>query len=337
MLSPDAPSVSILLPFRNAGDSLGAAIRSILTQTFTRFELLLIDNGSTDKGPDIAQDLARKDSRIRLFREEKVGIVPALNTGLAHARAACIARMDADDIAYPQRLAIQYQYLLDHPEIGLVASKVDFAGSELAGGLRAYVDWSNRLVSHEQLALNRFVDAPLVHPSVMFRKQLVEAYGGYREGDFPEDFELWLRWMEAGVGFAKIDTPLLRWQDHAQRLTRRSKRYRPESFYRIKAGYLNQWLQHHNPFYPEVVIWGAGRKSRQRAALLEAEGSRVTAYIDIKAQKTTTRPCIHYQAIAAPGTYFVVSYVGNQGQREKIRDFLLSRGYQEGKHFLLAA
>jgi glycosyltransferase involved in cell wall biosynthesis len=337
MLFPDSPSVSVLLPFRNAGNSLADAIQSILRQTFTDYELLLVDNASTDDSTIIARELARQDHRIRLLREERPGIVPALNTGLAHARAACIARMDADDIAYPERLAMQYRYLQNHSEIGLLASKVDFAGSVRAEGLRAYVDWSNQLISYAQLSMNRFVDAPLVHPSVMFRKQEADRHGGYREGDFPEDFELWLRWMEAGVGFAKIDTPLLQWQDHPQRLTRRSERYRPEAFYSTKAIYLNQWLRHHNPFYPEVVIWGGGRKSRQRAALLEAEGSRVTAYIDIKAQKTTTRPCIHYQEIAAPGTYFVVSYVGNQGQREKIRDFLLSRGYQEGIHFLLAA
>ena len=337
MLTSDPPSVSVLLPFRNAGDRLADAIRSILNQTFTAFELLLVDNASTDKSPDIAHHLARQDSRISLLKEDIVGIVPALNTGLVYTKAPYIARMDADDIAYPERLARQLQYLQNHPDVGLVASQVDFEGPPQARGLYAYVEWSNQLISHEQLALNRFVDAPLIHPSAMFRKQLADEYGGYREGDFPEDFELWLRWMEVGVRFAKIGSPLLRWQDHPHRLTRRNERYRPEAFYRIKALYLNRWLRTHNPFYPEVVVWGAGRKSRQRAALLEAEGSRIKAYIDIKAHKTSTRPCIHFQDIALPGSYFIVSYVANRGQREKVRAFLLSKGYVEGKHFLLAA
>ncbi len=333
----DQPRISVILPFRNAESTLRSAVLSILSQTLTNFEVLLVDNGSTDESPIIARQLARQDTRIRLLREECSGVVPALNTGLTHAKAPYIARMDADDIAYLDRLVTQLQYLEDHSDIGLVATQADYGGAQEAKGLRAYLDWCNQLISQEQISLNRFVDAPLVHPTVMFRKRLVDDYGGYHEGDFPEDFELWLRWMEAGVRFSKIDTPLLRWQDHPQRLTRCSERYRPEAFYSIKAVYLNRWLQQHNPFYPELVVWGAGRKSRQRTALLEAEGSRIAAYIDIKPGKTSTCPCIHYQDIAPPGTYFVVSYVANQGQREKIRKFLLSKGYREGINFLLVA
>jgi len=337
MSPPDQPLISVVLPFRNAEITLQSAVHSILNQTFTNFEILLVDNGSTDKSPNIALQLAREDTRIRLLREECTGIVPALNTGLNHAQATYIARMDADDIAYPERLVTQLQYLEDHPDIGLIATQADYGGAQEAKGFRAYLDWCNQLISHEQISLNRFVDAPLVHPSVMFRKELLAKYGGYEQDDFPEDFELWLRWLESGVRFAKIERPLLRWNDHPERLTRQSARYRPEAFYRIKATYLNRWLRQYNPFYPEVVIWGGGRKSRQRVALLEAQGSRITAYVDIQAHKTTTRPCITYQDIAPPGQYFIVSYLANQGQRKKVKAYLKNKGYVEGVHFLLAA
>ena len=331
------PTVSVLLPYRNAENTLRDAIRSILGQSFTDFEVLLVDNQSDDEGARIAREMAELDPRIVLLHEPEVGIVHALRRGLSLARAPFIARMDADDISYPERLEVQYRFLAENPETGLVASQVDFEGNTEAKGIQAYVDWSNRLLSQQQIQLNRFVDAPLVHPSVMFRIKLLKAHGSYQQGDFPEDFELWLRWMEAGVGFEKIARPLLCWQDHPGRLTRGSERYRPEAFYRIKALYLNRWLQAHNPFYPEVVIWGAGRKSRQRSAMLEDQGCQIKAYIDIKADKTSTRPCIYYREIAAPGQYFVLSYVANQGQREKIRKFLMGKGYVEGVHFLLAA
>lgn len=336
-MSLHSPAISVVLPFRNATKSLEEAVLSILDQSFTDFELLLVDNHSEDGSSRIAQQLAEADARINLLYEPQPGIVNALQRGLDHALAPYIARMDADDVAYPQRLSSQYDFLQKHPQVGVLASQVDFEGHKEAKGLRTYVKWSNHLLSHDQLLLNRFVDAPLVHPTVMFRKGLLDQHGGYRSGDFPEDFELWLRWMEAGVRFEKIDRALLCWRDHPDRLTRCSVRYRPEAFYQVKAYYLNHWLIQHNPFYPEVVIWGGGRKSRQRAALLEEQGGVIKAYLDIRADKTSTRPCIHYLDIAPPGHYFVVSYVANRGQREKIREFLIGRGYVEGINFLLAA
>ena len=136
---------------------------------------------------------------------------------------------------------------------------------------------------------------------------------------------------------AKVPDVVLDWYDYPQRLTRTDDRYTTDAFYRIKTHYLADWLQQHNPFYPKIVVWGAGRKSRQRARLLEEKGIKIDAYIDVVRDKTQEHPCIFYQDIAPPGQYFVVSYVGNRGQREKIRDFLISRGYQEGMHFILAA
>lgn len=331
------PLVSVLLPFRNATERLRHAISSMLEQSMEDFELLLIDNGSTDGSRNVVESLANIDNRIRLLHELRVGIVPALNLGLALARGKYIARMDADDTSHPDRLALQVKYLDDNSTTDVVASQVEFVGGVSAVGLKNYVDWSNQLLTHEQMWLNRFVDAPLVHPSVMFRRHLIDVAGPYREGPFPEDFELWLRWMEKGVRFHKIKHSLIRWHDHPKRLTRTDIRYGTISFYRVKSVYLDHWLKLNNPFYPEIVVWGAGRKSRQRAALLEKQGCKITAYIDIKPDRTKTLPCIHFQKIAQPGSYFVVSYVANRGQGQKIREFLVSRGYREGKHFLLAA
>lgn len=329
------PKVSIVLPFRNAEQTLKEAAKSILNQSFREFELLLIDNHSTDAGLAVAENLAQQDARVRLVAEPKAGLVHALQTGLAHAEGKYIARMDADDVCHPQRLMRQYHFLVQNPAIAVVASQVAFAGEDDSAGIQSYIQWSNQLIRHEEIQINRFVDAPIVHPSVMFQRDIVHEYGGYRDGDFPEDFELWLRWLENGVQFYKLPQTLLYWKDHPHRLTRTDPRYRTEAFYRIKSEYLSRWLRQHNTFYPEVMVWGAGRKSRQRASILEEKGIQIVAYIDVVPHKTSTKACIHYQDILGPGNYFILSYVSNRGQRDKVRTYLLQKDYQEGIHFLI--
>ena len=332
------PQVSVVLPFRHAEATLDRAIRSIVRQSLTRWELILVNHVSTDGGEAIAQRWVQYDTRIRLVHEDGPGIVDALNRGLHEARAPLTARMDADDVCHPDRLMLQFNYLQDHPEVGAVGSRVRYCTTDKPQpGMQAYVAWVNTLTEPEDIQCNRFVESPLVHPSVMFRTSLLARYGAYQSGPFPEDYELWLRWLDQEVSMAKCPEVLLDWYDSGSRLSRNDERYRAEAFYRIKTQYLADWLSRYNPFYPKVVVWGGGRKSRQRMRLLKDYGINVRAAIDVVADKTTTLPCIFYQDIAPPGQYFILSYVGNRGRREEIRRFLQQRGYQEGVDFLLVA
>ncbi|MEQ9442438.1 MAG: glycosyltransferase family A protein [Cyclobacteriaceae bacterium] len=331
------PTVSFILPFFNAENTIHRAISSIIAQTSSDWELILVDNGCTDSGYKIAQSLAQSSRQISLIIEDHPGVVHAFNTGLTHAQGTYIARMDADDISHPTRLEKQLALMEQQPEIGVVSGQVRYQSDLPQRGMKNYVDWVNALVVPEQIAINRFVELPMINPTLTFRRTCLEQLGSYRSGDFPEDYELMLRWLGQGVGMAKVPDVVLDWYDYPQRLTRTDDRYTTDAFYRIKTHYLADWLQQHNPFYPKIVVWGAGRKSRQRARLLEEKGIKIDAYIDVVRDKTQEHPCIFYQDIAPPGQYFVVSYVGNRGQREKIRDFLISRGYQEGVHFILAA
>lgn len=330
-------SVSVILPFRNAEQTLVDAIKSILDQSLHDFELLLVDNASNDGSSAIAKSFAHTYDCIHMIEEPEAGLVKALNTGLAHAKGAYIARMDADDIAYPDRLRLQCRYLEQNLSVDVIACQVACDKDKSLKGIQAYVRWSNAIITHEEILLNRFVDAPLIHPTVMFRRSLLSRFGSYLEGDFPEDFELWLRWMDQGVRFYKLPEVFLYWRDSEERLTRKDQRYRSEAFYHTKTEYLVKWLQKHNPFHPQVVVLGGGRKSRQRARLLEEKGIKISAYIDIIPDKTTSKPCIHYLDIEKPGKYFILSYVSNRGQREKIRNYLLQKDYLEGIHFLLVS
>ena len=195
------------MPVWNGESHLREAIESILAQTERNFEFLIVDDGSTDGTVAIIESY--QDARIRLIRQEHEGIVVALNRGVAESRADWIARMDADDIAYPQRFEKQLALVRANPEAVLCHTHIRIIGEE------RYVTPAGRFVRSESLALLRLCyQTPIVHPTVMFRKDAFLACGGYlAEERHAEDYGLWGRLVLQGavVGCA---TPLLDFRVH---------------------------------------------------------------------------------------------------------------------------
>jgi glycosyltransferase involved in cell wall biosynthesis len=336
------PKVSLTLPCFDCAATLPACLDSLLAQTLGDFEIVAVDDGSTDATAGVLAEYARRDSRLRPILAPHRGLVAALNAALAACRSGLVARMDADDVAAPERLAVQVRHLDEHPGVGLVGCRVAFGGDrEKSGGYARYVDWQNRLLSFEQVSVNRFVESPFAHPSILFRRELVERFGGYRQGPFPEDYELILRWLEAGVRMEKVPQTLLVWNDPATRLSRSDPRYATRAFYEVKTGYLARFLARHNPHHPRVVVLGAGRETRRRADLLLGHGVTIEAYLDIDPRKVGRvvrgRPVRHREQLPGPGAVFCLSYVASRGAREDIEAFLTGRGYRAGRDFLLAA
>lgn len=345
MDSPGQPLVSVVMPVRDAAGTVGRAVDSIRTQTLADWELIAVDDGSTDDTPALLEAAAREEVRIRVIRAPRGGLVTALNAGLAAAKGRFIARMDGDDESHPERLAEQVRLLETDPRLGVAGCLVEFGGDAgRSAGYALHVEWLNTLVEPDEIALNRFVEAPLAHPSVIFRRDLVAAHGGYRDGPFPEDYELWLRWLEAGVRIAKVPRPLLRWNDPPARLSRTDPRYAPEAFYRLKAGYLARWLRGAGGAVARprgIWVWGAGRPTRQRAAHLVAEGIALAGHVDIDPKKTGRlvggRPVVRPDELPPPGEAFVLGYVASRGARELIRADLRRRGHAEGRDFIMCA
>jgi len=267
---PDTPYVSVVLPAYNAAVGVARALDSLLGQDHPCFEVVAVDDGSTDDTAAVIAAYAGRDPRVRLLRLAHAGVAHAFNAGIEAARGEFVARMDADDVSLPGRLSRQAAHLDANPGVGLVACRIRFGGDrEAQAGYARHVDWTNTLTSARDIALARFVDAPVANPSVMFRKALVAEHGGAEQGDFPEDYEMWLRWLDAGVVMEKLPEELLVWNDPPTRATRTDPRYSPEAFYRVKARYLARWLARHNARHPGVVVMGSGRITRKRAELLE--------------------------------------------------------------------
>jgi glycosyltransferase involved in cell wall biosynthesis len=330
------------MPAFNAQSTVSQALESLSRQDMADFEIVAVDDGSTDSTAEALEMYSWIEPRLRVVRQEHAGIVSALNTGIQAARGGFIARMDADDTSMPARLSLQSRLLLETPEVGLVSCLAEFGGDRQANaGYAAFVDWANSVVADRDIALSRFIESPLPHPSVMFRKELVELHGGYRQGAFPEDYELWLRWFEAGVEMRKIPKELIIWNDPPGRLSRVDKRYSNDAFYRIKAAYLARWLERFNPFHPEVVLIGSGRTTRKRAELLEEKGIEIKAFVDVDPRKIGKeiggRPVWSRAQMPDPGECFALSYVASRGAREDIAAFLEARGYVRGLDYLLAA
>lgn len=182
-----APRVSVLMPLYNAEHYVMEAVQSILQQRYTNLELIVVDDGSVDKGPSLVASIT--DPRLHLIRQPNNGIAAALNAGLAVARGSLIARMDADDVALPQRVDEQVAFMDAHPAVGLLGT---WATIEDANGHPLGV--FDHPTDHASIAYRLLFDAPFVHPSMMIRRHLLDTYGGY-DGDATifEDHDLWRR------------------------------------------------------------------------------------------------------------------------------------------------
>jgi glycosyltransferase involved in cell wall biosynthesis len=329
------PLVSVVIPFRNAAGTLAECLDSLGQQTLQDFEALLLDDGSEDGSAEIVR--ARNDPRLRLLTPGRIGLVPALNLGISRSRSELIARMDADDIMHPDRLRRQSDFLFTHPTMALVACQVElFPEEAVRDGYREYIRWQNACLSPDDIASNMYVESPLAHPSVMMRRSAVGSVGGYADGDFPEDYDLWFRLHEAGFGMAKLPGILLRWRDGEGRASRVDARYGRKAFDRLRARYLarDRRLQTGR----ELVVWGGGRTTRMRVRHLLDQGVRVLAWVDVAPGRIGNSiwglPVHPHEWLNRDPRPFVLVYVNNHGAREEIDQVLRQWGYIRGEDYL---
>ncbi len=338
MSSALAPVVSVLMPVYNAASGLEAVLAGLWAQRpapdapLPPFEVIAVDDGSTDAGPALLEAAAAREPRLRVLRRPHQGIAMALNAGLAAARGVYLARMDADDALHPERLARQAAHLEADPDLHLSARCVSFGGdAATAHGFAHFVDWQNGLRAPEDIARQRFRDTPVCHPSVMFRREAVDRWGGYADGDFPEDWELWLRWLDAGARMEKLPQRLLTWNDPPGRATRADVRYREAACNELRAFWLARELARHNPFHPEVWVLGAGRVARRRLAPLWRRGIRPAAYIDVDPRKIGNRvdgvPVLPRAALPEPGRCRILNALTAHGAAEEAARWLKSAGH----------
>ncbi len=231
------PLVSVIMPVFNGEKYLSEAIESILTQTYTNFELLIVDDGSTDASAAIIRDYAERDSRIRFLKHERnLGTGTAQNTGFAVATGAYIANMDHDDISLPTRLEKQVRFLENHPQIGAAGVCAQAKNQDLTTTLFDF----NVPQEHALIAFNLFHGASIVSPTVVMRANYLNLVGGYtNDGTKAADLDLACRLLwQTSIRFANLPECLYLFRRHKRAIGVATVGEQSEEERSIRAGLL---------------------------------------------------------------------------------------------------
>ncbi len=298
-----------------------------------------MDDGSTDATPRILSDAAADDPRVHPVRQPPLGIVAALEHARRRARGRWLARMDADDVALPERLALQHAAGRREPGASLVGCHVRYAPREgLGDGALRYERWLNGLTSTDDLERDLWVECPLAHPTFFMRAGAVAAVGGYRDMGWPEDYDLLLRLWRAGGRLAVVPEPLLRWREAPDRLSRVSDAYSLAAFRRCKVHHLRASLLRARA---GAVVWGAGPTGKAFARALQAAGTDVLAFVEVDPRKIGQT--IHDAPVVSAGAAsrfegaLHLAAVGQPGGRLGVRRAMRRAGLREGVDFVAVA
>jgi glycosyltransferase involved in cell wall biosynthesis len=331
------PRISILFPCRDAAPTVDDAVGSLATQTFGDFELIAVDDGSRDVTAALLDRWAECDARVRVIRTLRRGLVPALATGLAEADGELVARMDADDVACPERLARQVALLDADPSLAACGTGVRyFPRRGLKQGARRYETWINGLATPDEIEREIFVECPIAHPTLAVRRAALDAVGGWRDPGWPEDYDLVLRLWSGGFRLGKVPEVLLEWRESPGRLSRTDRRYAADAFRRCKAHYLGRRLAGR-----DVIVWGAGPVGKAFALALQEAGHRVAAFVELDRRKIGQT--IHGAPVIAPADVpsvrgaYAVAAVGAPGARDEIRAALTALGWREPEEWCAVA
>ncbi|NUM25234.1 MAG: glycosyltransferase [Candidatus Buchananbacteria bacterium] len=262
-MSSQTPKISVIMPFYNAAAFLAPALESILNQTFRDFELILINDASTDNSDQIVQRYLTDQRIIYIKNKVNQGIVFNLNLALQRAQSEIIARMDGDDVCEPDRFAKQYEFLQQHPEVAAVGSFIKIIDEN-----GKIIDQRTKPVDFEQMKKKLLVYSPVVHASLLYRKSAVLALGGYRDKYlYCEDIDLFYRLVYSGHILANIPEFLYYYRYHHDSVAHRSKllakkmlllRHETITSFSLKVP-RKQWLM----IYLQYFI-GIGLSGRQR-------------------------------------------------------------------------
>jgi glycosyltransferase involved in cell wall biosynthesis len=357
------PLISVLIPAWNVEATLSTCLRSVLRQRESRWECLVVDDGSRDATVEIARGFAARDERFRVVDAPHRGLVETLLAGLERCRAPFVARMDADDWMHRERLGLQLAALEAAPELCAVGCHVrlfprgshERSGSEkqvqqAAPGSRkprteattrrgrgAYEAWLNGIRDPDDLRREAFVECPVAHPSLFIRRDSLERFA-YRDMGWPEDYDLVLRLLAAGQPIGMVPRRLLGWRDGPGRLSRNSARYAIERFTACKAAHLaSSFLADH----PQYILWGYGDTGRALRKALAEHGHHPSYVVELHpgrlGQRIHGAPVVPPEAIPGLPRHPLIASVAGSGPRGRIRDALARMGLVETVDYVCAA
>lgn len=320
------PLAHFAIPVRNVGPWLNDALQSLQAQTEPRWTATIVDDDSEDETGEIAKAWAAREPRMQVVQQGRLGLVGALNRAVEdRGTVPFVARFDGDDLCHPHRLERQIKFLSNHPKVDVLDSRFSLGEPDecVLGGMLRYRDWHDSIESHEDFKREFLVENPVCHPASIVRAATLERVTStqslYREGDFPEDYDLWLRLLRAGARFHKLAERLVVWRDRPTRSTRTDPVYRRDAFFTVKWSHLQQQL---NLGAERLVVWGAKKGGKPWIRALSHAGHPPVAVVDIdpKAIGSTRHgiPVVSPDELAATDPDRVLIAVGSSGARQLI-------------------
>lgn len=261
------PLISILTPFKNSSAFLSPYLESILDQTYSDWELIIVDDHSTDDSYNLVAAFAQKDARIKLLRTNGQGIIDALKLAFKNSSGYYITRMDSDDLMAPKKLELMRHDLKTHGKghvaLGLVKY---FCEGQLGDGYQRYEEWLNGLTKSGTNYTDIYKECVIPSPCWMVSRDDLMACGAFERNIYPEDYDLAFRFYKQGLKCIPSDQVLHYWRDYSNRTSRTDDHYSDNHFLKLKVHY---FLELDFDSKRPLVLWGAGFKGKFCAKLLK--------------------------------------------------------------------
>jgi len=260
------PLVSIIMPVKNTAQFLNECMDSILNQTYKKWELLAIDDGSMDNSLAILTKYSKQDNRIKVFKNNGKGIIEALRLAYSKSSGEFISRMDSDDIMTEDKLTVLSGNLLNAGQGNIATGLVQyFSEKALGDGFKNYENWLNNLTARGSNFTAIYKECVIPSPCWMAYREDLEKCDAFNPNNYPEDYDLVFRFYLNGLKIIPCDKILHHWRDYATRTSRTDENYADNTFIKIKAHYFLTLDYNQNK---NLVLWGAGKKGKSLAQIL---------------------------------------------------------------------
>ncbi len=260
------PLVSILIPFKNTEAYLTDCLESILKQTYTNWELIIVDDHSIDNSYNIVNEFAKNDSRITLLKNSRYGIIEALKLAFSKSKGECITRMDSDDLMRPKKLEILVGNLLSHGKQHIAIGLVNYFSTDgIKSGYKSYEVWLNTLIKTGTNYSEIYKECVIPSPCWMVYREDLLACDAFNPKRYPEDYDLAFRFYKQDINCIPCNTILHDWRDYDTRTSRTHIHYAENHFIDLKLNYFLELDYNSNK---TLVVWGAGNKGKKVAKTL---------------------------------------------------------------------
>jgi len=256
--------ISIVMPMRNALPYLDECVRSIINQTYKSWELIVVNDHSTDLSYDVLSEFSKQDKRITILNATGKGIINALQQAYSKTSGTYITRMDADDIMPEQKLELMLNQLLKTPN-SIVTGKIKYIGENLREGYQKYETWMNTMMENNTHHHYMYKECVIPSPAWMTSRVLFDSIGGFTSNTYPEDYDLTLRFYKANIPIIAVNELVHIWRDYQERTSRNDPNYSFNSFEVLKTQY---FIDIDYDKSKTLVLWGAGKKGKKIAQLL---------------------------------------------------------------------